>query len=83
MELGLVREFISKVQQTRKDSGFEVTDHIEIYAYSTDKLNTVLTKYAKTICKDTLSDKLEIKLCDNVTDIDLNGEIVKTHLVRK
>lgn len=83
IELGLVREFSSKIQQARKDSGFEVIDHIEIYASSNEKINNFLTKYANTICQDTLADKLEIKNCEKTIDIDLNGDIVKVHLVRK
>ena len=34
IERGSVREFISKVQNLRKSSGFEVTDHIEATALS-------------------------------------------------
>lgn len=83
IELGLVREFSSKIQQTRKDSGFEVIDHIEIYASSNEKINNFLTKYANTICQDTLADKLEIKNCEKTIDIDLNGDIVKVYLSKK
>lgn len=83
IELGLVREFSSKIQQTRKDSGFEVIDHIEIYASSNEKINNFLTKYANTICQDTLADKLEIKNCEKTIDIDLNGDIVKVYLAKK
>lgn len=83
IELGLVREFSSKIQQARKDSGFEVIDHIEIYASSNEKINNFLTKYANTICQDTLADKLEIKNCEKTIDIDLNGDIVKVYLAKK
>lgn len=83
VELGLIREFSSKVQQARKDSGFEVVDHIEIYANSSEKINEFLLKYSKEICQDTLADKLEIKDHENAINIDLNGEVVKIYLVKK
>ena len=81
-ELGLVREFISKVQQTRKDSGFEVTDHINIYVSGTQETNAVFEKYSKDICHDTLADALYVENKAEATSIDLNGEDVKLLLVK-
>ena len=77
IELGLVREFISKVQQTRKDSGFEVTDHINIYACGNDKTNSVLEKYKNDICAGTLADRLEIKQTEKMAEIEFNDEKLK------
>lgn len=76
-ELGTIREFISKVQQTRKDTGFEVVDHIKIYAYGDSETNSVLEKYAKEINEGTLADSLEIVEKAGQTDIELNEINVK------
>ncbi|MBQ8451993.1 MAG: isoleucine--tRNA ligase [Clostridia bacterium] len=80
--LGLVREFISKVQQTRKDTGFEVTDHILIEAKADGETEKVLEEYAEMIKHDTLADSF--KLCEDETmiEIDLNGENVKLKITK-
>ena len=81
-ELGLVREFISKVQQSRKDSGFEVTDHIIIFVNASSQTNVVLEKYSEQICADTLADSLYVEVKEDAVQIDLNGEDVKLSLVK-
>ena len=82
LNLGLVREFISKVQQTRKDTGFEVTDHILIKAFASEKTNEILSKYSKDICDGTLADDFEIVEASDSANVDLNGENVKLKLVK-
>ncbi len=74
IELGVVREFISKVQQTRKDNGFEVTDHINISVYANDLINKTLNKYASTICDATLADGLVVEQNPNQKQVELNEE---------
>lgn len=82
IDLGFVREFVSKVQQTRKDNGFEVTDHINIFVYGTENSNQVLRKYADNICEDTLADKLFVESKPNQVDAIINDETVKL-LIKK
>ena len=82
-ELGLVRELISKVQQARKDNGFEVTDHIEIYVSAGSETNAVVEKYKDMICEDTLADNLSVEAKADAQTLDLNCEEVKLFLVRK
>ena len=58
VEEGLEREIVSKIQTMRKESGFVVTDHIEINYKAEDKLNAVFERFASEIMKDTLADSL-------------------------
>lgn len=58
VEEGLEREIVSKIQTMRKESGFVVTDHIEINYKAEDKLNAVFERFALEIMKDTLADSL-------------------------
>ena len=58
IERGSVREFISKVQNLRKSSGFEVTDHIEIVVSSYDYITDVITRNADFIKSELLCDSL-------------------------
>ncbi len=76
-EIGLVREFVSKVQQARKDAGFEVVDHIEICFVAEGETLETINKFANDICADTLAEKIENKDVSNMTEVDINGETVK------
>lgn len=82
LELGFVREFVSRVQQTRKDNGYEVTDHIVITSFSNEETNQVLKKFAKQICADTLADKLVVEETENQTEFELNDKKVKLALAK-
>ncbi|MBO5179651.1 MAG: isoleucine--tRNA ligase [Clostridia bacterium] len=80
IEEGYVREYISKIQNLRKDSGFEVQNHIEMYYEGNDKLATIIENNKAQIADETLSDKIEAKENDG-TELDINGEKIKVKLV--
>ena len=78
---GYAREFISKIQNLRKDSGFEVTDRINISYDADEELAKSLEKFAEEIKKETLADKLE-KTSLDIDSIELNDKEVKISLER-
>ena len=78
---GYAREFISKIQNLRKDSGFEVTDRINISYDADADLAKSLDKFAEDIKKETLADKLEQTNLD-VNSIELNDKEIKISLER-
>ena len=80
IEEGFVRELISKIQNLRKESGFEVQNHIEIYYSGNDKLAEIIEKNKNEIADDTLADKIEAGVGEN--ELDINGEKVMIKLVR-
>ena len=57
-EEGILREVLSKVQNMRKDSGFEVLDRINLYVADNDKIEKVIKKFEDTIKHDTLADNI-------------------------
>lgn len=65
---GIAREFINKIQNLRKENGFEVTDRIELSISKHDYYNQALEKHRDYICAQTLAGTLN--LCD---DTELNG----------
>ena len=74
-EEGYVREILSKVQNMRKDKGFEVLDNIKLYISGNEKLEKVIKENEKLIKHDTLAteiiynqDKTEY------TETNINGE---------
>ena len=80
IEEGFVRELISKIQNLRKESGFEVQNHIEIYYSGNDKLAEIIERNKNEIADDTLADKIEAGVGEN--ELDINGEKVMIKLVR-
>ena len=80
VNLGNIRELISKVQQTRKDNGYEVVDHIKIYVSGSDKFKALANSFKKDICEDTLADALYVEEMAGAVVIDINGEEVKLFL---
>ena len=54
-EEGYLREILSKVQNMRKDKGFEVMNNINLYIAGNDTLEAVVKKYEDIIKHDTLA----------------------------
>jgi isoleucyl-tRNA synthetase len=66
---GIAREFINKIQNIRKDSGFEVTDRIEITIKGDDEFNQAIINHKDYICVQTLANYLEL------VDVIANSEL--------
>ena len=60
---GLAREIVKRVQNLRKESGFEITDRISIVISPNQELETAVNNYEKYICTQVLAD--EIKFAPN------------------
>ena len=73
---GLARECVSKVQQLRKSSDFNIVDRINLYYSGDEDFDKAIDKFEKYIKDETLS--LSITKDDNLTEsFDLNGHDVK------
>jgi len=74
-EEGHVREVISKIQNMRKEKGFQVSDKINLYVKDNDMLINVIRKFENTIKKETLSVDIIFNEQDReYTDTTINGE---------
>ena len=83
IEEGFVREIISKIQTMRKDSGYEVMDHIVLYHSGNDKIKDIIAKNKDEIMEDVLADDIKFDTnCDNEKAWDINGEKVNLGLER-
>ena len=58
VEEGFVYEIISKIQTMRKESGFEVTDHICVSINGNDRLSEIARKNKDAISGKVLADEL-------------------------
>jgi len=63
---GLAREVVNRIQNIRKDQGFEVTDRIEITLSAEEKLATAINNNLNYICSETLADEIRITPYDSL-----------------
>lgn len=73
-EEGHVREIISKVQNMRKESGFEVADKINLYVAHNEMLAEIIKKFADTIKRETLTVNITFETDRAYTETNINGE---------
>ncbi|HLP28834.1 MAG TPA: isoleucine--tRNA ligase [Candidatus Didemnitutus sp.] len=79
---GLAREFVSRVQKIRKDSGFEVTDRISIRYVTDDETSSALETMRSYIVMETLTETLERGEQSEGVDLEMNGRQVNVRVKR-
>jgi len=71
---GLAREFVNRVQNMRKNAGFDVVDRINIYYDSSPELLTAVSSESKYVSNETLaeniSDQLRLDLASEEWEIN-------------
>lgn len=71
---GYAREFISKVQQMRKNNGYEVLDNIDIYYNGSEEIQEAVNSYEEFIKSETLAENIKL-VEEDLEEQDLNGEM--------
>ena len=71
---GYAREFISKIQQMRKNNGYEMLDNIKIFYDGNDEIETAVKLYEDFIKEETLAVSIEKVNDDSFEKQDLNGQ---------
>ncbi|RYY53517.1 MAG: isoleucine--tRNA ligase [Chitinophagaceae bacterium] len=81
---GHAREFVNRIQKIRKDSGFELTDRIEVTVGATNAIQASLAQFKDYICAEILADKLDFvaDLADGV-QIELNDVMLNVIVLKK
>lgn len=81
---GNAREFVNRIQKIRKESGFELTDRIEVKVAANNGLKDSLAQFKTYICAEILADKLEIvpEISDG-TEIEVNDVVLKVIVSKK
>ncbi|MGZ8545136.1 MAG: DUF5915 domain-containing protein, partial [Flavisolibacter sp.] len=81
---GDAREFVNRIQKIRKDSGFDLTDRIEVLVAANNGISQSLAKYNTYICAEILADKLELKTdIDGGIEIEVNDNPLKVIVLKK
>ncbi len=70
---GLAREFVSKVQQMRKNNGYEVMDHIQIFYQGDAAVQKALDLWEAYIKDETLAQSIETAEEEGMEQQNLNG----------
>ncbi|GCD08437.1 isoleucine--tRNA ligase [Clostridium tagluense] len=73
-EEGNLREILSKIQNMRKESGFEVADKIRLFATGNEMLQNVILKFEEQIKRDTLSVEVIHNIKREYNAVKINGE---------
>ena len=79
---GFEREFISKVQTMRKDSGFEVTDHIHVCYFGSNKLKAVIADFEEEIKAQLLAETIMEQKAESAKEWNINGEKVTISITK-
>jgi isoleucyl-tRNA synthetase len=85
-EEGIARELINRIQNLRKDKGFEVTDKINVELKRNEAINKAVENNLSYICSETLSQSFVLLDEVNSQDkesIELTDLISTTILIRK
>ncbi|KDN55200.1 isoleucine--tRNA ligase [Flavobacterium seoulense] len=76
---GIARELVNRIQNIRKDSGFEVTDKIKVYLQSNAVLEVAVNENNGYIKSETLTEELVFKTSiENGTEIEFDD--IKTKI---
>ena len=76
---GIARELVNRIQNLRKDSGFDVTDRIDVFLQKDDNIVSAINSNIDYIKTETLTEELEIK--DQVKNgIDIAFDDINTKL---
>jgi isoleucyl-tRNA synthetase len=81
---GDAREFVNRIQNIRKENGFELTDRIFVKLLDADGIKQSIIKYNDYICREILADVIEIvPVLENGIEIDVNDILLKVVVTKK
>lgn len=81
---GDAREFVNRVQNIRKESGFDLTDRIFVNVLEGTPVQASLIKFKNYICAEILADSLEwVPQLQEATEIEVNDVLLKISVNKK
>lgn len=81
---GEAREFVNRIQNIRKESGFELTDRIFVTVLETGGLKPAIIKYNDYICREILADTIDwVPQMQDGTEIEINEILLKVVVNKK
>ena len=81
---GTAREFVNRVQNIRKDSGFNLTDRIDVIVSENEDLQPSIIQYKDYICAEILADSLAfLPELTHGFEIEVNDALLKVNVLKK
>ncbi|HEX6914853.1 MAG TPA: DUF5915 domain-containing protein, partial [Chitinophagaceae bacterium] len=82
---GDAREFVNRVQNIRKENGFDLTDRIFVQVQDVPELKDSLNHYKNYICAEILADNIDWtpELTDESTEIEVNDVLLRVRVTKK
>jgi len=81
---GDAREFVNRIQNIRKDNGFNLTDRIDVTVSENGRLQPSLIQYKGYICAEILADTLAFSpVLETGTEIEVNDISLKGNVRKK
>jgi isoleucyl-tRNA synthetase len=75
---------VNRVQNIRKDSGFNLTDRIDVTISENAGLQPSIIQYKDYICAEILADSLAfLPVLTDGTEIEVNEAILKVNVLKK
>ncbi len=74
---GIARELVNRIQNIRKDRGFDVTDKITLDLQKNDQIEEAISNFNDYICSETLAESLTVsdRMLHNSEMLELTDEI--------
>ena len=69
---GMARELINRVQNMRKEAGFEITDRICVYVSHNDAMEKAIDNYSEYIKGQVLADNIEVSDDNRGTEVEFD-----------
>ena len=81
---GDAREFVNRIQNIRKESGFNLTDRIAVTIRENEALQPALIQYKAYICAEILADSLAfLPVINDGIEIEVNDVILDVNVLKK
>ena len=81
---GYAREFVNRIQNIRKDSGFNLSDRILVTVSENEIIQSALIQYKEYICAEILADSLAfLPAVTNGNEIEVNDAILQVNVLKK
>lgn len=81
---GNAREFVNRIQNIRKEAGFELTDRIMVQIEQNAAIQESFNQYKTYICAEILADSLDfIPKITGGTEIEVNDAIIIVNVLKK
>ena len=80
---GIARELVSKIQNIRKSSGFEITDKINVTLSKNEQTDAAILEYNDYICNQVLANSLQLADLTEGTELEFDGFTLWINVIKE